>query len=708
MDKLKLIDRRIKEFLLHTSVNLKHHLHENKFLIKESRLLIDDMLENDNNIHSFVHALMYILQDIRRDKVMPNMFYKSPDIAYHTNFPIHDGYALMSFDEIIKYQICGVPRVLSKLNAVDQDNKFIEKFCFDAKSTSNFISYLVEQNQIYIELTPEINSNDSVKTCKYLANNPIHSFTDLGSMFNIIRDTINDILTSYTASESHIMGHLANHIHDIDWDLGFFEREKPKVTLKGGNVYKLAVEDFLRNGIENYNVPQSIIDYLGTLTKSSLSDWDFSISLPSDQRDSDLVVAENEILLSNDTDKAIFRRDVYIKRLCDDDLIEYTKWNDKLRKHLKEYCESENNAVNWKVHSMNCVIYMNNMLVTAGLAHWQIAMTPTQHIRAFAQDIGDQKQMEPLDENHKRSARLHGERNVETFKRAHSETKFHTTFEDSSSNLRVSDIEIWGIGKSLLLNQSKTPFVQGFDLVRLTLTFGLSISFDLGTGSPYLYKYGKTVFSELYDFSRSKPFTYIHLAKGFEKCDYDIMTYHYNDINGVNKATKLKSYSLKWFIEDIYRMSLEKFSRKHQKRLNRMMISLLLIANKGYISSKTKNVNVKQLMLMNYNITGRNNKFLLNKVISEWEMYKIKCGNECKDDIDVSPWASYIDDLNEYLFNKDLDQSFVQTGGGILVNILIKNIILVVSFIIIGIILLIVYNNKEYIAKFYNSSSIAV
>jgi hypothetical protein len=175
---------------------------------------------------------------------------------------------------------------------------------------------------------------------------------------------------------------------------------------------------------------------------------------------------------------------------------------------------------------------------------------------------------------------LNSTRSVTDFNVSLSKTMTHTKLEQhQNTRLRISNMEVF---QKIIYNGD--ILIDGFDLIRMTLKFNMRVTlFDYTHGIGLL---NKIIFAELIDISHSKPITISHLLHGTADYEFDNVVYIPDYTNPQDNNIGIKSYSLTWFIDDVIRISLEWYSPKFNKRLDRLYESIIMLLCKYYIKNE--------------------------------------------------------------------------------------------------------------------------
>ena len=554
--------------------NLKH---EDKF--KEIFRTIRSQNQNITELQildtiTFMFLNMYL--DIRYDK-KSNKYYISSDLQLLRKHNIINSFSYKDLNDIL-YEKCN--SLTDNIKHLDDIYKtIINYFCVVRADFINIHSILVNKGIIIFDANFNSIDMDSsvdhlIKRDIFKTSEPIKSLIEFGSTMTIIRALANDAFTNEICKNRTSMNELLIFVNEINKTIND-ERKTGNHTyirLKGGNIFKLYKENFSIDNLMYNHIQPNIISHVDRMKREIeskdhvLSDWDFSISLHDDSAIDDL----EKMILNEEPNiqKAIYENSTQITNAIDAHMNQYNEIQSIINNCLTKYQTDASHY--WMTESNKIVKIVNNNLGNYFSVETAVNNTnvyPTSYVKTQGDDI-------KYNDENKRNKLLNNSRSVSNFNDNYKNTvnRVYLT-KVKNTNLRVSDMEIWGKEE-----YKGEPLLSGFDLTRLTLNFKLNFKlFNSGIGD-----YSKTVFAELLDFSHVKPITPNNILGHGHEYDYDNIRF-YQDLKSEDFYTEIQSYSLSWFINDVILMSLSGKSRKSEKRLFRLYESVLILMCKRRI-----------------------------------------------------------------------------------------------------------------------------
>jgi hypothetical protein len=626
-EQLLLLSTKVTEYSFNLLADISGYLLENKQKIlqdfqKQEALYAYVQIMTDENQHSkwlqyFTIFLLYSFQNIRYDE-KTNKYYEAIDVQLEQKLPLTQYIKKYNYSQILKYFTCKNSNIVSRFNTQDS-REFINYICENADQTINFITYLTTQKVFKIRPREGFSAGNLNFCVDSINNNDgILSINEFATCVSIMKSLINDKLTNLITSNRQYMFDLLHYVTQINASINNLmgTLNQNYVVLKGGNVFKVSKEMFLTNLTDNiqifkarniYNI-NSIVPVLekmkNNLPNQDLSDWDFSVKLQFNYAGTQMHDIMDDIFKDGASAKS--RIDSYDTDTMTDILTEYSRLYETINKiiidELKKFASNEANANLWVNRSINIANTLMGELTSAGIENIIVKpKTSVKHTHMYLREYNDQFNSMGLS---KRNAVLSTTRKVPEFLEQYNKCRYFTDeIESPIGNLKISDMEIYGFLKHYnSVNEDK--FVEGFDLIRMTLSFSMDIPLfgkDISD-----VKYTKTVFGEIYDFSHSKPFTLESWTSGHNPHEFEDLQFRQNIHEGAGvNFVQIKGYSLYWFINDIIRMSQDRKSRKYDKRIGRLHESLAILFVKYYTSPGTGHTIVDFVNEIN-EFTGKN------------------------------------------------------------------------------------------------------
>lgn len=550
-----------------------------------SNVFLIEAFKEGSNIDIAASITRFILDnftELRTDTTNPNLYYINSDLNIGKKFQPY--YSKTLEEHILIF--CATYRN----TAPDPYKNVIDLICANNTSFIDFIRILRNSEPPVLKFSERYSSVTAATTISDIVlkefidpigdisfgidsdkkDNTLDSINEAGSVMLILRSIFNEKLTEFVCSDKVFMKYLFDKACGIDKEL--LRREhRAKITLKGGNVFKLKKKEFLqsRPELKHMSEESKVLTnklYDSITPEKFLSDWDFSVSF----KDQALKDEENAIFTnSTKSPHNLMRRNPKIKNILAVHNGKYDTVNlniINMLKHLQTNVEFKGfvNIINNKI-----IKEINGGNFTLEVPK-EINNTYT-YPQSYRIDRGGGIRFE--EKKIKRNKLLNATRDYKDFKAKNNMSAMVSKLEPiRNTNIKIADMEIVGV---IPVEHAAPNIVEGFDLTRLNITLHLNYKmFESKAG----YK-KQLVFAELFDFSHSKPFTYGNFVHGEEKSPGVIGDF--SQATFVDRSCELQSYNEYWFIKDIIRISNQGMTAKFEKRVRRLFETLLiLICNK--------------------------------------------------------------------------------------------------------------------------------
>jgi hypothetical protein len=627
--------------------------------IKTLDTVIEFILNNIVNIYPVINT------DIKTQKYFPMKYYLSTE--KDTLGVIRPTYIFPQILDIIcknssDVKLCGDNELRNIILKLQKYGVIIFHDNFDYKNSSKFSINDLNNSFKRLEEGYEITTQVEYSVIiSHMRSICDSVFTDL---CNCDEKFIYHLINIHHNFTNTVLNELKSNYYDID---GY----KP-FLLKGGNVLKLKQRELLQNSNE------------------ILSDFDFGISIPKS--------------LFNTNDMKVMRESFFMHNTLQTDRI--TEVIDRTYISLYIFISDLWNIM----YSELTELVNDNILITKGNEICTYLTNNIQDIHFDTKNVYHTRVFNSNDAKYRRSISLFENLDVEKFKILLNGIPTNIINNESSnldSSVRVVDVEVFS--KTMYKNYK---WINGFDVLRLSLNFRMILNFD-----KINLKYNTK--SELLDYSLQKIYTIGHILP-----TYDYITAVFRPNGNLQDETKIDSYSLNYFIDDVIRMCVEQPRQiKHDKRINRVLIALMILhnsifpnelydylINRSLIGYNVKNyIIIGRLMLDNMNklCDGKSTsncieRSNIGKILSIYQNFDIKINdllinttnfpllNEIKIDINLINEI-----IQEYNNNHPENNITGFTGGSILTKPIVKQLICIsfAFFIIVMLIIIMFYND---------------
>lgn len=537
--------------------------------------------KSKQHVESLIKFIIYSFSNLRYTPAATNgrHWYLAPDISEADRYNINDIRTHYTLPNLINLIICQNVNISAKFTT-PIERELLILICGEEQQSGSLISSQVAKffeslftDRIIklINLT-NLNSLAVSTTVQYLKDgNNIDNIILLGSSIDILRKNINGYLTDNIAKDRELMFDLLTEAHNIDRSvtnmliLNGFNLQHHSMILKGGNVYKLYLENTLRDIQRNtLKVPDFMANLVNTelLPESQLSDWDFSLDMQGITTTYNGVVENmsattNKIFESNDPQTYIMVNNNEIKARIKEYLPTYNAIINHIKEKLADYRNRKSDF--WNAQADINAKNFNTEMQQKGLHKLQCQ--PAKSVTDVC--VTYQKEREGDGNNNDsrlRSEELYATKQFDEFKTVfnnHREQIEQKSIENTC--LKIVDMEVYSL---------EDKIINGFDLLRFSAKYKLSLQCTDNITLNF------NCISEVFDFSHAKPCCVEYFFHGdANKGDFQEVCMIY-----LEGEICMQSYSLFWFVKDIVRMAIQmRYGPKFSKRAKRLYNALLMI-----------------------------------------------------------------------------------------------------------------------------------